>query len=917
MKLTHHTVLTFMLTFGLAIVPLCAILAANTTMASATEAFPQAETSAPSTPSPDVSQDDMAQSGEAEQDTPYGSVAPYEAQGPTETEVFETEPSEATEQASTQDEDEGLAKAEQDAEAEAERIESEQAQQQSSETEGKTRDEVTDLAIAGSRESETGLEAQAASAPHVAYRTHVQTIGWQAWKRDGAFSGTQGQSKRLEGINIKLEGGSFKGGVQYRTHVQTYGWQGWVSDGAMSGTKGESKRLEAIQIKLTGTVASHYDIWYQVHAQTNGWLGWAKNGQRAGTATYGRRLEGIRIRILPKGSAAPGSTTRPYVTRKVQYRTHVQTYGWQGWSYDGDIAGTTGESKRLEDIRINLPDKLYAGGIEYRTHVQTYGWQPWVRDGAMSGTEGESKRLEGIQVRLHGSSADHYDVYYRVHAQNIGWMGWAKNGAQAGTSGLSKRLEGIQIVLSSKGGAAPASNLGGAVAATTAPFRKGGGSGGSSKPTSPGASTGALKVRGNQLVDKSNNPIQLTGVSTHGLAWFPQYVNDACFKQLRTQWNANVVRLAMYTAEHGGYCSDGNQNDLKDLVKKGVQLATKNDLYAIVDWHILSDANPNTHIGEAKEFFSDISATFKNNTNVLYEICNEPNGGTSWDDIKKYANEIIPVIRRNNPDAIVIVGTPTWSQEVDKAAASPLSFNNVMYSLHFYAATHKDDLRNRMVAAVRGGLPVFVTEFGICDASGNGAIDEASANSWITTMKSLGVSWCMWSLCNKAESASILKSNCAASSGFRTGDLATSGVWLLHALNGSLPAGTDSSQTADGNSGGSNGSVATAKPVTFRQNNFTCRATLTSSWAAGNGKTCYQYDLAITNNGTPRSTWSVTVPFNRAIVFTNGWNGTYRASGSKLAISNAAYNGTLAKGATVTGIGFQVTADPELTIVSN
>ncbi len=797
----------------------------------------------------------------------------------------------------------------------------------STEAEVTTEDEAAEVSAAEEEPDKVEVEGKAvaepvdkvdaeAAPPHVTYRTHVQNVGWQGWKRDGAMSGTSGRGLRLEGIELKLQGASGIGSIEYRTHVQNVGWQGWKRDGAMSGTSGRGLRLEAIQIRLTGAAANTYDVWYHVHAQNKGWMGWTKNGDRAGTATYGWRLEGIEIKVLPKGSAAPGTTKEPFATRRLQYRTHVQDFGWQGWSFDGAMSGTSGKGKRLEGINIVLGDRDYGGGIQYRTHVQNIGWQGWKRDGAMSGTSGRGLRLEAIKINLYGDMANHYDVWYRVHAQNIGWMGWAKNGAQAGTAGYGWRLEGIQILLTPKNSAAPSTNYRGIRQANGNAFAQKGSSAtnasSASRATSRGPkSAGALKVSGNQLVDSSGKAIQLHGVSTHGLAWFPQYVNDACFKQLRNEWNANVVRLAMYTKEYGGYCTGGNKTNLRKLVKSGVRYATNNDLYAIVDWHILSDGNPNTHVNEAKEFFNDISSTFKGNNNVIYEICNEPNGGTSWDQIRSYAEKVIPVIRRNDPDAIIIVGTPTWSQEVDKAAAKPLRYANVMYALHFYAATHKDDLRNRMVRAVKGGLPVFVTEFGICDASGNGAIDQSSANSWVTTMNSLGVSWCMWSLCNKAESASAIKSSCGASSGFKTGDLSTSGNWLLKALNGSLPAGADHSTTQ---TGGGSPSAPANKSVTFKSGNFTCVATFGSSWQAGNGKTCYQYDLSIKNNGGAVSSWSVTVPFNKSVSVANGWNGTFAASGSNVTIRNANYNGSIAAGGKLDGIGFQVTAASGLDI---
>ncbi len=156
--------------------------------------------------------------------------------------------------------------------------------------------------------------------PRVQYRTHVQKIGWQKYVKEGAMSGTSGQAKRLEGINISLLNPEYSGGITYRTHVQTYGWQDWKSNGAMSGTSGQAKRLEAIEIKLTGEMAQHYDIYYRVHAQKFGWMGWAKNGESAGTAGYGYRLEAIEIRIIEKGDAAPGSTGNAFSDETVYGR---------------------------------------------------------------------------------------------------------------------------------------------------------------------------------------------------------------------------------------------------------------------------------------------------------------------------------------------------------------------------------------------------------------------------------------------------------------------------------------------------------------------------------------------------------------------------------------------------------------------
>ena len=340
----------------------------------------------------------------------------------------------------------------------------------------------------------------------IRYTTHVQTFGWQGdennaskWFVNGKMAGTSGKAKRLEGIKIRVYGNDNLG-IQYTTHCQSYGWLPWSVNGEMNGTEGEAKRLEAIKIQLTGADKDKYDVYYRVHAQSYGWLGWAKNGAPSGTAGYAKRLEGIQIVVVKKGAAAPGtnfagvnaasgvhqaasyvakagsspvvgnqatSNTNPSVAGEanvnVAYRTHVQTFGWQGWKYNGQMSGTSGQAKRLEGINIKLTNKPYSGSIVYTTHVQTYGWQgnennpnTWKRDGDMSGTSGEAKRLEAIRIALTGEMAEHYDVYYRVHAQSFGWLGWAKNGEAAGTAGLAKRLEGIQIVLVPKNGKAPA-----------------------------------------------------------------------------------------------------------------------------------------------------------------------------------------------------------------------------------------------------------------------------------------------------------------------------------------------------------------------------------------------------------------------------------------------------------------------------
>lgn len=299
----------------------------------------------------------------------------------------------------------------------------------------------------------------------------------------------------------------------------------------------------------------------------------------------------------------------------------------------------------------------------------------------------------------------------------------------------------------------------------------------------PYGNHGKLSVSGVDLVDQSGNKFQLKGVSTHGLQWYPQYVNQSAFQYLRDSWGANVVRLAMYTGE-GGYCAGGDKSKLEATIDTGVQAATALGMYVIIDWHILSDSNPTQHQAESIDFFTRMSQKYAANGNVLYEICNEPNGGTSWSTIHDYAEAVVPAIRANAPDAIILVGTPTWSQDVDQVASNPVRGSNIMYTLHFYAGTHKDNIRNKLTTARAAGTPVFISEFSICDASGNGGIDYTSADAWKKLINETNVSYCGWSFANKNETSALIKPSCSSTDCFTDNDLSETGVWLKGLISG-------------------------------------------------------------------------------------------------------------------------------------
>ena len=262
---------------------------------------------------------------------------------------------------------------------------------------------------------------------------------------------------------------------------------------------------------------------------------------------------------------------------------------------------------------------------------------------------------------------------------------------------------------------------------------------------------GNLSLEGNNIVNQYKEKIVLKGISSHGLQWFNYLITDENIKTLKS-WNTNVFRLAMYTKE-GGYID--NRNVYDDLIKD-IDLVISNDMYVIVDWHILSDNNPNNYKNEAIDFFDKISSKYKNTPNIIYEICNEPNGGTSWNDVKSYAEDVIKTIRKNSNN-IIIVGTPTWSQDVDSVINNQIDDKNTMYALHFYSGTHKDDLRNKAKRALDNNVPIFVSEFGVSDASGNGGVYLDEANKWMEFIKNNNLSFVNWSLADKNESSALLK----------------------------------------------------------------------------------------------------------------------------------------------------------------
>lgn len=265
--------------------------------------------------------------------------------------------------------------------------------------------------------------------PGVKYSSHIENIGWQSWKTDGAISGTTGKAYRIEALKIELVGIP-SGSITYQTHVENVGWQNWTDEGKIAGTEGKGLRVEALRIKLNNV--SDYSIAYRAHVENIGWQEWKTDGDLAGTEGKGLRIEAIQIKIIPKKSA------------QITYQAHVENIGWQNAVQESKTAGTTGKGLQMEALKINLINAGNAS-LTYQAHVENIGWQNWVNTGKEIGTTGKGLQIEALRIKI--SNLSNYTVYYRAHVENIGWQEWKKDGEMAGTTGKGLHIEAIEIKL--------------------------------------------------------------------------------------------------------------------------------------------------------------------------------------------------------------------------------------------------------------------------------------------------------------------------------------------------------------------------------------------------------------------------------------------------------------------------------------
>lgn len=289
---------------------------------------------------------------------------------------------------------------------------------------------------------------------------------------------------------------------------------------------------------------------------------------------------------------------------------------------------------------------------------------------------------------------------------------------------------------------------------------------------------GQLTVRDGILTDARGEPFQLRGLSTHGIAWYPQYINAGSFLSVK-EAGGNVIRVAMYTDTENGYLADPETN--MSLMLQAIENARSLDMYVLVDWHILSDGDPNANLDAAITFFDAVASRYPGDSAILYEICNEPNG-VEWEAVHEYAYAIFPVIRQYSPDAVIILGTPNYSGDLRQPLLKPFPGENFLYAYHFYAGQHPDD--SLLEYAVEQALPVMVSEWGIhTDETGQPALE--AGREFVTYLNERGISWCAWSLCNKDEVYSVLQPDCDTLSNWQDADLTDVGRVIFAALRGS------------------------------------------------------------------------------------------------------------------------------------
>ena len=290
---------------------------------------------------------------------------------------------------------------------------------------------------------------------------------------------------------------------------------------------------------------------------------------------------------------------------------------------------------------------------------------------------------------------------------------------------------------------------------------------------------GQLSVKGNKIVDKNGEPVQLKGMSLFWSQEIGKYYNYSAIKWLRDDWKCTIVRAAM-AVESGGYLT--NPELEKSKVDSAIQAALDLGLYVIIDWH---DHHAHLHTAQAQKFFAEMAQQYGKYPNIIYELYNEPLNNVSWaDSIKPYHEAVIATIRQYDTKNIIVCGTRTWSQDVDEASLNPIKGDNIAYTLHYYASTHKKELRKKAEVALSNGIALMVTEYGTVFANGNGDINYEESNLWWDFCDKHQLSWCNWSVCDKNETSAALQPGASATGGWTTDMITPSGILVRSELRG-------------------------------------------------------------------------------------------------------------------------------------
>lgn len=280
---------------------------------------------------------------------------------------------------------------------------------------------------------------------------------------------------------------------------------------------------------------------------------------------------------------------------------------------------------------------------------------------------------------------------------------------------------------------------------------------------------GQLHVDKTQLKDQYGNNVVLRGMSFGWHNFWPRFYNEGAVKTLYEDWGATVVRAAMGVEPKNGYIEKPEWS--KEKIEAVVDAAVKEGIYVIIDWH-----SHHIRLDEAKTFFNEMATKYHQYPNIIYEIFNEPEYD-SWADVKAYSTEIIATIRAVDKNNIILVGSPHWDQDVNLPAEDPIrGYDNLMYTLHYYAATHKQELRDKADEAIKNGLPLFISESAGMEATGNGPINKAEWQKWIDWSEKNRISWITWSVSDKDETCSVLKAGAPSDGNWKYSDLKESGV---------------------------------------------------------------------------------------------------------------------------------------------